>query len=254
MELIILGSGTSIPMTYRASPAVVFLNQDDTILFDMGPGTLRQLARIGLTHDMITHIFFTHFHPDHTADLIHFLFVTRYFTPLTSRKPRVIAGPVGLTDFIKKLRKAYGHWLDVPVERMQVEEREVEKPVGNAYNNYHITSQHVDHTPHSLAYRVELKNSKRFVYSGDTGFCNGIIDLSNGCDLLILECSSSEDNPTEGHLTPSQAGQIATISKVKKLVLNHFYPEVLSTDIVRDCRKTYTGELILGSDLLRISI
>lgn len=254
MELIILGSGTSIPMACRASPAIVLINQGDGIVFDMGPGTLRQMTRVGLTHDRITHIFITHFHPDHTADLIHFLFVTRYFPRLTSRKPCVITGPEGLTDFLKKLRKAYDHWLDVPDKWLQIEERDIEKSVERFYNTYHVTSRRVDHTPHSLAYRVETKNNRHFVYSGDTGFCDGIIELSRGCDLLILECSTPENNPVEGHLTPSRAGRIATLSGAKKLVLTHFYPEVLYTDIVGDCRKTYSGELILGTDLLHISI
>lgn len=254
MKLVILGSGTSIPIPYRASPAIALISGENIVLFDMGPGTLRQLSRIGLTHDQITHIFITHFHPDHTSDLIHFLFVTKYFSDLKNRKPFILTGSRGLSDFIKKLRNAYGTWLDVPDEWMQIEERNMEKPGGNDYNDYYVSSQQVKHTPHSLAYCVEMKNGKRFVFSGDTAFCDEIINLAKGCDLLILECSAPESNPMEGHLTPSQAGRIATLSEVKKLVLTHFYPEVLATDIVMDCRKTYSGELIMGSDLLHISI
>ncbi|MBW1765248.1 MAG: ribonuclease Z, partial [Deltaproteobacteria bacterium] len=77
MRLIILGSGTSVPLSYRASPSMAIFMDDRPTLFDIGPGTLRQLARIGISHDRITHIYISHFHPDHTADLIHFLFVTR---------------------------------------------------------------------------------------------------------------------------------------------------------------------------------
>ena len=77
MELIVLGSGTGIPLSYRASPALAMIGYDNPVLFDMGPGTLRQLARIGINHDKIEQIFISHFHPDHTADLIHFLFATR---------------------------------------------------------------------------------------------------------------------------------------------------------------------------------
>ncbi len=254
MELIILGSGTSIPLSYRASPSYILLINGNPVLFDMGPGTLRQIAKIGIQHHRIENIFISHFHPDHTADLIHFLFVTRYFPPLEDRKPFIIVGPQGFIDFLKKLRKVYGNWLDVPPKLMKIEELDLHKPEKRSFNHYHVTSQPIRHTPHSLAYRIEGQNGKSVVYSGDTAFCNEIVALAKGCDLLILECSSPENNPTDWHLTPSQAGQIANLSKPKKLVLTHLYPEVLATDIVGDCRKTYSGELIIGRDLLHISV
>jgi ribonuclease BN (tRNA processing enzyme) len=254
MELIILGSGTGIPLPYRASPSLILFIERNPVLFDMGPGTLRQIAKIGIQHDRIEQIFISHFHPDHTADLIHFLFVTRYFPKLEDRKPFIICGPLGLVDFLKKLQRVYGKWLDVPPEIMKVEELDLHKPEKRSYNHYHMISQHVRHTPHSLAYRIEGQNGKSFVYSGDTAFCNEIVALAKGCDLLVLECSSPENNPMDGHLTPSQAAQIACLSKPKKLVLTHLNPGVLATDIVENCRKTYSGELIIGKDLLHISV
>jgi len=58
----------------------------------------------------------------------------------------------------------------------------------------------------------------------------------------------------EVHLTPSLAGKIATQAGVRRLLLGHFYPEVLKTDITAECRKTYDGELILGRDLLHVRV
>jgi len=56
-----------------------------------------------------------------------------------------------------------------------------------------------------------------------------------------------------GHLTPSSAGRMAALAGAKRLVLTHFYPECLGTDIADQCRKTYDGKLILARDLLAIS-
>ena len=92
------------------------------------------------------------------------------------------------------------------------------------------------------------------VYSGDTGFCDEIVSLADGTDLLILECSFPDDMKIEGHLTPSQAGRIASLAGVKKLLLTHFYSECLATDITTQCRKTYGGELVLARDLLHLDI
>ena len=59
MKLVILGSGTGIPMEDRASPSIALIDGYGAILFDMGPGSLRQLAKAGICHENIQQIFFT---------------------------------------------------------------------------------------------------------------------------------------------------------------------------------------------------
>jgi len=254
MKLIILGSGTGQPAVDRCSPSLALLLDERIVLFDVGPGALRQLCRIGINHGKISHIFISHFHPDHTADLIHFLFATRHPPILEKREPFKITGPQGFKDFFKEIQKAYGKWLTMPSEIMELEELEIQKRSKREYEAFDIISQPVRHTAQSLAYRVVAPSGKSFVYSGDTGLCPEIVDLARGSDLLILECSFPDGEEVEGHLTPSQAGQIACSAGVNKLLLIHFYPEVLATDIAKQCRRTYSGELILGRDLLYLHL
>lgn len=255
MELVILGSGTGIPSAQRASPGLVLSSLSKPILFDLGPGCLRQLSRIGIDYNRLGIIFITHFHPDHTADLIHFLFATRNPSTLHKREPFVVAGPKGLKDFISDLQKAYGNWLDVPPQIMKINELEITKPDTKVFGGIEVSTQPLPaHTAESLAYRVCMPSGKVFVYSGDTGYCEELVDISKGADVLILESSFPDRNPVEGHLTPSEAGRVATLGRAKKLVLVHFYPEVLATDIASECRRTFKGELVLGRDLLHLSI
>jgi len=224
------------------------------ILFDIGPGTMRQLTRAGLSHEMIGRIFITHFHPDHTADLVHFLFITRDPAILKRRNPFVITGPNGIKELVSRLQEAYSPWLTLPSEIMEIEEFHVEKKLEKNYDTFKITASPTRHTPNSIAYRVQDRSGKTFVYSGDTGFCEEIVDLARGTDLLTLECSFPDGGEVEGHLTPTTAGRIAALAGVKRLLLTHFYPECLATDIPARCRECYKGELILGSDLLRLSV
>ena len=254
MNLILVGSGTGIPLNDRASPSLLLLMDGHTILIDMGPGTLRRLASLGLNHNRITQIFITHFHPDHTADLIHFLFATKNPEVLKKRAPFRITGPLGLGDFLRAIQRAYKTWLNIPPEIMEIEELDTLKPEERAYGSFNLFSRPVSHNPESLAYRIENPSGEGLVYSGDTGFCDEIIDLARNIGLLILECSFPEEKAMDGHLTPSLAGHIAASANARKLVLLHFYPDVLKTDIVRACRKTFHGELILGRDSLQISI
>ncbi len=254
MKLIVLGSGTAIPLHDRGSPSLILMIGGSPVLFDIGPGTLRQLTRVGISYERIEQIFLTHFHPDHTADLIHFLFASKNPAVLRRRKPFVITGPSGLSELINALQDAYHTWLTLPPEMMRIEEIDISKKVKSDYVNFTVTTSPTNHTPNSLAYRVENRSGKTVVYSGDTGFCDEIVDLAKGADLLVLECSFPDGDETEGHLTPSLAGRIATLAGVARLVLIHFYPECLRNDITSQCRQSYQGELVLGEDLLQIRV
>ncbi|MBL7225755.1 MAG: MBL fold metallo-hydrolase [Desulfobacteraceae bacterium] len=254
MILIILGSGTAIPLNDRGSPSLVLLIEGSPVLFDIGPGTLRQLTRVGISYEKIEQIFLTHFHPDHTADLIHLLFASKNPAVLRRRRPFVITGPSGLSELVNALQDAYHTWLTLPPEMMRIEEVDMGKKIKSEYGNFTVTASPTNHTPNSLAYRVENRSGKTVVYSGDTGFCDEIVDLAKGADLLVLEASFPDGDEFEGHLTPSLAGRIATLAGVERLVLIHFYPECLRSDITSQCRKSYKGELILGEDLLQIRV
>ncbi len=255
MELIILGSGTSIPLAERGSPCLAVMIDNMPIIFDMGPGAVGRMTVAGLDFEKIRQIFITHFHPDHTADLIHFLFASRNPAVMQRRMPFSVRGPKGIKDLIQRLQHAYSDWLTLPPELMTVEEFETGKTTQRDFPEFRITCSPADHTPQSLAYRIaDTRTGKSLVYSGDTGFCDDITELAKDADLLVLNCAFPDDQPVEGHLTPSQAGQIATMAQVNQLVLAHFYPEILKTDIESQCRRTYQGKLLLAKDFMRIPI
>jgi ribonuclease BN (tRNA processing enzyme) len=255
MQIVILGSGTGIPLADRASPALLLTSMNSLVLFDMGPGTLRQLARLGIPHERIGQILITHFHPDHTADLIQFLFVTRNPSVLARREPFGLAAPLGFRDFLEGLHRAYGKWIEIPGRIMNVDEMDTRKPDERIYPGFHLRSLPTPHTPHSLAYRITSPSSgKSLVYTGDTGFAPELADFARDYNLLITEASFPEGQAVEGHLTPSQAGRIAALARAHKLVLIHFYPEALCSDIVSQCRRTFDGELVLGRDFLHLTV
>ena len=254
MNIIILGAGTAIPMVNYSCPSFVMQIEDKAFLFDIGPDALHQLARTEIDIKKIENVFITHFHPDHTAGLIHLLFATRNPDIIKTRKPFTITGPKGIKTLILKLEEAYYNWLSLPPGLLNIDELKIDQDETRIFPEFIITSKRVRHSEHSIAYRVEYGSGKSVVYSGDTEYCDGIIELAYNCDLLVLECSFPEGKSIEGHLTPSLAGKIAKEVRAKRLVLLHFYPEVLKTDIESECRKSYNGEILLGRDLMSISI
>jgi ribonuclease BN (tRNA processing enzyme) len=117
-----------------------------------------------------------------------------------------------------------------------------------------IRSKPMAHLPGSVGYRIEFKDGRSMAISGDTDYCQNIIDLAFEVDLLVLECSFPDGKKVEGHLTPSLAGRIALESQCKKLLLTHFYPICDQSDLVSQCSQVYPGKIILGEDLMRIAI
>ncbi|MBW1732296.1 MAG: MBL fold metallo-hydrolase [Deltaproteobacteria bacterium] len=252
VRVIILGSGTGLPSSFRGSASIVFHYQGRWFLFDIGPGTLRQLTRIGIDHSRIEAIWVTHFHPDHTADLIHLIFATKHPKVLEHRKAFKLFGPRGVKQFVSDLQKAYGSYLALPKGVMHIEELHPSPQCATVWEELCFWVAPTQHTLESVAYRMETKAGTSIVYSGDSDFCQELISLSKGADLLILEASFPREEKVKGHLTPEEAGIIADQAKVKRLVLTHFYPECLKTNIGEACRKYFGGEITIASDFLTL--
>ena len=87
------------------------------------------------------------------------------------------------------------------------------------------------------------------VYSGDTDACEGIVELGRDADLLILECSMTDERKVAGHLTPTDCGQIAALASCRHLVLTHFYPVFEGYDIRARVRRSFSGRLTLARDV-----
>ena len=227
---------------------------DTKLLFDSGPGTMRRLLRANTTIFDVDYIFYSHFHPDHTAELVPLLFATKY--PDTSQRQTVltIVAGVGFEDFFAGLKTVYGQWIELDPGLVEI----IQMNNGSAdllrLKDFTVQSAPVEHNPESIAYRVTGPGGHSVVYSGDTDTSENLIALSKDADLLICESALPDDYRMKGHLTPSLAGDIATRAGVKKLVLTHFYPQCDQTDIEQECRKTYDGPLVLAEDLMRIEI
>ena len=78
MKLTILGSGTCIPYSRRGPSGYCLRLRESSLMLDCGSGSSSKLAAAGINYLDIDHIFFSHLHPDHTGDLVPFLFGTKY--------------------------------------------------------------------------------------------------------------------------------------------------------------------------------
>ena len=69
MKLTFLGTGAACPTVDRNVAALALAREGETMLFDCGEGTQRQMMRYGVSFGF-REIFFTHFHSDHMLGVI----------------------------------------------------------------------------------------------------------------------------------------------------------------------------------------
>ena len=249
MKLTILGSGTCIPNTERGPSGYLIQIADTKILLDCGSGTTWKLEKIGVNYLDIDHIFFSHIHPDHTGDLVAFLFATKYNHNQKRSKPLNIWGGKGFIKFFDALKGAYYNW--IAPEGLCVDEI---KGGSETFEDFKITTTKVPHIDSSLAYKI-TSDEKSIVYSGDTGYSEPLINLAANCDLLIIECALAKDEyKRKGHLTPSEVIKTVNAALPTKTVVTHLYPEFSHESVIQQIRDNVDTEVIEAADFLEIEI
>ncbi|MDO9516282.1 MAG: MBL fold metallo-hydrolase [Syntrophales bacterium] len=254
MKVTILGSGTCVPSLRRNSCSVLVEIGEAKLLFDMGAGTMRRLLEAGVTIGQISHLFFSHLHPDHTGELASFLFASKYPNERRRRSRLRITAAEGFMAFYERLEKVYGQWIELEEGIVDIFEMKSSGPDFMQFDFSNIDTLPMEHTESSIGYRLTMPDNTSIVYTGDTDYCKNAVRLAMKADLLICECSLPDEMKVPGHLTPSLAGRIASEAQVKNLVLTHFYPECDGVDIEAQCRKRYDGGLLCAEDLMRIEI
>lgn len=254
LEVTVLGSGTCVPSRERSSCALLVRSAGRSVLLDAGPGTLRRLAEAGAAIDDLTAVLFSHLHPDHTADLVPLLFATKYDPEGRRTDPLLLVGGRGFADFYARLKGAYGEWIDPGRGRLDIREVAVKGPDALRIPGIEVRTAPTVHTPQSVAFRLQGPAGTSIVYSGDTDWAETLVQLAEGADLLVCEAAFPEGRKVEGHLTPALAGRIAARAGVRRLMLTHFYPACDAVDIAAQCRRSWSGPLLLARDLMRISL
>ncbi len=249
MEITILGCGTAIPDREKGSPGMAVRCGDVLLFLDLGSGSLYRAARFGIDVSRVDAVLFSHFHPDHTGDLVPLLFAFR--NPEWPREePLFLFGPAGLDAFLAGLEAAYGLW--VSAEGYRREARVLQS--GSAtIKGLRVSACPVPHGTAAIAYEIRGSRGERLVYSGDTAYCDELAALAGEADLLVLECSFPEGEERPGHLTPSEAGRIAGRARCRRLLLTHFYPACRGQDLLTPCRRHYDGPITLAEDGLTLT-
>jgi ribonuclease BN (tRNA processing enzyme) len=252
VEITVVGSGTVVPRVSRHQSCVVVRAEKEALFFDLGSGAVRGMLHTGIDPFDVDRVFFTHFHPDHTVDLVPLLFAIKYGTEEERERPLTLYGPEPFEDFFGSVADVWGEWMlgDYPTE---IRELAHTCPSPLTLPGLGVSWAPAEHRPESIAYRLEGENGS-FVYTGDTEYAESVVELSKGAHTLLIECSFPDDAPVPGHLTPGGVASIAREAGVERVVLTHIYPSADALDLTREVGRGFEGEVLVAEDGLEFNV
>src|SRR5205814_10660661 len=118
MQLVVLGSGTSVFHPRRAAAGFWLETETGSILLDCSADAPRRMAQENLDWPNLDAIWISHLHLDHCAGLAPFLFGIK-LAPLVAerRKPLKVAGCQGIGKLLKAIDESHHYTLfDQPFE------------------------------------------------------------------------------------------------------------------------------------------
>ena len=233
LSVTFLGTSAARPTVERNVSATAIVREGETLLFECGEGTQRQMMRYGISF-ALSDIFVTHFHADHFLGVIGLL---RTLGLQGRTDPMRLYGPHGA-------KRVLGTALTLGVERAPFEVEIVEVKAGDRLprNGYDLTVFETRHGRHSVGYAVveherlgrfdpekaralgipegplwgkihkgeavklpdgravepaELvgptRPGRKVVYPGDTRPCESVVEAATGADLLIHEATFGDE-------------------------------------------------------------
>ncbi|MCS0638162.1 ribonuclease Z [Streptomyces sp. LP05-1] len=293
-ELVVLGTASQVPTRHRNHNGYLLRWDGEGILFDPGEGTQRQMLRAGVAAHDINRICVTHFHGDHSLGLpgvIQRINLDQVPHPVSAHYPasgqrffdrlryatayretvRLAEEPVA-ADGVFATTPAYtleARRLSHPVESFgyRLIEPDGHRMLPERLAAAGISGPDVGRIQREgelrgvrLAEVSEVRRGQRFAFVMDTRLCAGVHALAEGCDLLVIESTFTDEDARlaadHGHLTAGQAAAVARDAGVRRLVLTHFSQRYGDPSVFeRQARAAgFEGELTIAQDLIRVPV
>lgn len=151
LKLTFLGTGAACPSVERNVTSIALVREGETMLFDCGEGTQRQMMRYGVSFTF-REIFFTHFHSDHllgVIGLLRTLGLLNIFDQESRSEGLTLYGP-------KDAKRILSHALEVGIERVKFPVEIVELKVGDVLKRgeYDLVTFPTEHRADTIGYAL----------------------------------------------------------------------------------------------------
>ncbi|MEF3307832.1 MBL fold metallo-hydrolase [Paenibacillus sp. GYB004] len=244
MNLTVIGCWGAYPEKNEATSGYLVECEGSHILLDCGSGVLSRLQN-HCALEQLDAVVLTHMHADHMADVYSLEFAILILMQIGRRSK-----PLDMYVNEKELGSLAFEYPDyVRVHPVRAGE---ERTIGHVRLQF---SETVHEIP-SLAVKLTSREGRTLVYSGDTGYCQAIIDLARSADVLMIESSfyDFQAGRMKGHLTAGEAGKIAALAGVGQTILTHFPHYGDLNQLVLEASRHYAGQIRLAYGGMQIHI
>jgi ribonuclease BN (tRNA processing enzyme) len=242
--LTVIGFWGGYPKQNAASSGYLLEQDGFKLLIECGSGVLAKLQNI-IQPEELDAVLISHYHPDHIADIG------------VLQHARLIQGFLGKEIPTLPL---YGHHFDQN-EFSKLTYKNITKGIAYDPNEvltigpFQVSFLKTAHPVPCYAMRIET-GGKAVVYTADSSFKEEFIVFSKEADVLLCECNfySHQNGKSAGHMTSTDAGQLANKAAVKQLILTHLPHYGNLSDLVNEAANEYGGIIKLAVDFLSISL
>lgn len=232
MKVTILGNNGPFPSAGGACSGYLVTEGDKNILLDCGNGILSNLQK-SIPIEKIDAIILSHLHSDHMSDMM----VLRYAIQIklnrgSQIKPIEVYAPA-------EPQNEYSQ-IDIPGVFSL---KPITKDLVLSFGDMRFEFREMVHPVKSFAVSIVSKD-KKFVFSGDTSWHEGIIEFSKDADLVMLDAGLlSKDKKSDNvpHLTARECGIVAQKANAKRLLLTHFWPEDDVSNHILEAKENFSN-------------
>jgi ribonuclease Z len=280
-EIRVVACGTGMPAARKGQAASCWLlefGNGERMLFDLGTGSMANVAALMIPYQYLDKVFLSHLHTDHMGDL-----AALWAGGWTAGRPNALQiwGPSGATPemgtayamdhflkFVNWDATTRAYKITPEPGKINVHEFDYrgENQVIYDEGGIVVRSWPAIHTGDGpVSFGIEYKGLK-VVFGGDTVPNKWMIKYATNADLFIHEAMMMPDNFStlynqprelstrvccEFHTSPQSFGKIASTVEPRHAVAYHFFNEEATRyGIYEGIRETYQGPLSMADDLM----
>lgn len=244
VELRIVGCGDAFGSGGRFQTCFLIHDSYGCFLIDFGASSLVALNAQNINPSIVDLIILSHLHGDHYGALPNLLLQREYLD--AAKTPLTIAGPPGFPARLQQLADAMfpGAWRDhwsFPLDLIELEPGRETTVVGRNIKTVPVT--HYAGLEPSTAMRIST-SGKVIAYSGDTGWNECLVEISQDSDVFLCDCNDRHDELFEGHLSYETLTKHRDQIYTKRLILTHLGPHMIGQQVGPDIEVAFDGLVV----------